>query len=107
MPRWLESGHQTCGGPDSQQGTRGFAKSHSLNFALRTLPTACDKVNLSHFVDLWRLRLLHLRSGQFKCFARNSNVPLPLMVCGPLKNSISVLSPKPSCTYWRRVLANS
>src|SRR5262245_9354016 len=31
-----------------------------------------------------------------KCRRRNSNVPIPWMVCGPLKNSISVLSGIPS-----------
>lgn len=35
-------------------------------------------------------------SGQFKWRCRNANVPLPLIVCGPLKNSISALSPIPS-----------
>src|SRR6185503_3110312 len=35
-------------------------------------------------------------AGQFKCRCRNWYVPLPLIVCGPLKNSMSVRSSIPS-----------
>lgn len=38
------------------------------------------------------------RSGQFSCRCRNSNVPFPLIEWGPLKNSISVRSLRPSLT---------
>jgi len=34
--------------------------------------------------------------GQFKCFSKNSKVPTPLIVCGPLKNSMAARSPMPS-----------
>ena len=34
--------------------------------------------------------------GQFKCFSKNSKVPAPLIVCGPLKNSMAARSPMPS-----------
>ena len=43
------------------------------------------------------LRLARYRDfGQFKCFSKNSKVPTPLIVCGPLKNSMAVRSPIPS-----------
>ena len=35
--------------------------------------------------------------GQFRCLCRKANVPWPWIVCGPLKNSISVRSPSPAC----------
>ena len=48
------------------------------------------------------------RSTHFKCFSRNANVPLPLIVCGPTKNSIAQRSPMPSLASYRKfTLANS
>lgn len=35
-------------------------------------------------------------SGHLRCWWRNLKVPMPLMVCGPLKNSIWARSPIPS-----------
>jgi hypothetical protein len=34
-------------------------------------------------------------SGQLKCLCKNLNVPLPLIVCGPTKNSMAQRSPRP------------
>ncbi len=47
------------------------------------------------------------RFGQFSCWCRKSNVPRPWMVCGPLKNSMAVRSPRFSWSYRRRTLAYS
>ena len=46
-------------------------------------------------------------TGQPRRRCRNAKVPTPWMLCGPSKNSISVRSPTPKRTYWRRVLAYS
>lgn len=46
--------------------------------------------------------------GQARCLCRKSNVPFPLMVCGPTNHSISHRSPRPSFAWYRcRTLANS
>ena len=48
------------------------------------------------------------RLTYFKCFSRNAKVPLPLIVCGPTKNSIAHRSPIPSLASYRKLtLANS
>lgn len=36
------------------------------------------------------------RTGQFRCLCKKANVPIPWIVWGPLKNSISVRSPNPN-----------
>ena len=52
--------------------------------------------------------LMTIDSIHFKCFSRNANVPLPLIVCGPTKNSIAHRSPMPSLASYRKLtLANS
>jgi hypothetical protein len=40
--------------------------------------------------------------GHLKCWCRNSNVPCPLIVCGPTKNSMRHRSPMPSFASYRR-----
>ena len=42
-----------------------------------------------------------LADHQFKCLCKNPNVPLPLIVCGPMKTSMAHRSPMPSLASYR------
>src|SRR5438093_561749 len=47
--------------------------------------------NFFHALHVIRITL-YLVSGQIRCLWRNWKLPTPLMVCGPLKNSMAVRS---------------